>query len=63
MTDAIRDIFSRIPALAELRGAARFDAEEVLQNALDDAVEDGRAGAMQDLLADEAADEREATLP
>jgi hypothetical protein len=48
MTDAIREIFNRIPALRELRGAARLDAEEVLQNALDDAVEDGRADALLD---------------
>lgn len=46
MTDAIRDIFNRIPALQELRGAAQLEAEVVLQNALDDAAEDGRQDAL-----------------
>ncbi len=40
MTEAVRDIIDRIPALRELRGYARIEAEEVLQNALDDAVQD-----------------------
>lgn len=46
MTDTIRDIFNRIPALQELRGAVRIEAELVLQNAIDDAAEDGRVGAL-----------------
>lgn len=40
MTEKMRDIFDRIPALSELRGGARLAAEEVLQNALDDAAEE-----------------------
>ena len=36
----IRHIFDRIPALGSLRGVARMDAEEVLANALQDAIDE-----------------------
>lgn len=45
MTEAVRAIIDRIPALRELRGAARIEAEEVLQDALDDWVEAWAADA------------------
>lgn len=40
MTEAVRAIFDRIPALRALRGSARIEAEEVLEGALEDAAEE-----------------------
>lgn len=37
---AVADLFRRIPALGDLRGAARIDAEEAVGNAIADAIED-----------------------
>src|ERR1700687_308344 len=37
---AIRDLFDRIPALGELRGAARIEAEEAIRHAVNDAIEE-----------------------
>lgn len=34
------DLFRRIPALADLRGVARLDAEEAVRHALTDAIND-----------------------
>ena len=36
----IRELFDRIPALAELRGVARLDAEEVIRAAVADVIDD-----------------------
>lgn len=38
----LRDTFDRVPALRELRGYARIEAEEVLRNLVDDAIEEYR---------------------
>ena len=43
--DAIRYLFDRIPALAQLRGVARMDAEEVINNAIADAIDEYLAAA------------------
>lgn len=40
MTEIIQYIFDRIPALSDLRGSTRLDAEEVLQNAIADAIDE-----------------------
>lgn len=37
---AIRYLFDRIPALAELRGYARIQAEEAIRNAVTDVIDD-----------------------
>jgi hypothetical protein len=38
--EIVRYVFDRIPALAELHGIARLNAEEVIENAMADAIED-----------------------
>ena len=40
MTENAREIFDRIPALKALTGVARIEAEQVIENALTDAVQD-----------------------
>jgi hypothetical protein len=37
---AIRYLFDRIPALAELRGIERLEAEEAIRNAVTDVIDD-----------------------
>ncbi|MES2989411.1 MAG: hypothetical protein V4808_16055 [Pseudomonadota bacterium] len=37
---AIQYLFDRIPALSELRGVARLNAEDVIENAIADAIDD-----------------------
>ena len=45
---AIAYLFDRIPALANLRGVERLDAEEVIRNAITDAIDDYLADCEMD---------------
>ena len=50
--NTIRYLFDRIPALGELRGIAKLDAEEIIGNAIEDAIEEYLAGCDPAVVAD-----------
>lgn len=50
--DRVRELFGRIPALRELKGAARLDAEMAVSDAMADVRADVRADVIDDYIAD-----------